>query len=162
MLSKMPWGNKIESRGCDHIRRKMAVLFEVVHVKCLPATCIQIACLLRVARLGLTRKRINSAHGVKVSSQSKFKIMFCPLTNDNHLYLLYSKRPGSTKALPVNLGSNRPLHPRIGSSRMAHASVYKQSGGDGPVQGGSKTRYQMTQDRIMDNIKYFNKPAPDT
>jgi len=40
--------------------------------------------------------------------------------------------------------------------------VYQQTGNGGATQSGAKTRHQMTQDRIMDNIKYFNKAAPDT
>lgn len=59
-----------------------------------------------------------------------------------------NKRPGSTKAIPCNLGPAKPNHPKVGSGRVGKL-------------GGTKTRYQMTQERIMDNIKFFNAPQPE-
>ena len=65
-----------------------------------------------------------------------------------------NKCPGSTKAIPFNLGPNKPNHPRIGSGKPPIRSGSKSM-------AGAMTRHQMTQERIMDNIAYFNLPAPD-
>ena len=64
------------------------------------------------------------------------------------------KRPIATRAaIPVNLGPAKPNHPKIGDNRTV-SSQYKMQ------QGSTRTRYQMTQERIMDNVKFFNKAAP--
>ena len=66
-------------------------------------------------------------------NQTKVSSLLASLLMVNFLSFNNSKRPGSTKAIPVNLGPDKPNHPKIGARGATSGGLT-----------GAKTRYQMT------------------